>query len=121
MATLKEEGLYDKAIIVFTADHGEMFGSHMLWQKMCMYEESAKVPFSYQTTQNSPVAIKESQILVSLVDILPTLLDYNSLPIPPKRWTISKTLIEGKIFLIGTLSLFNMMAMVHWGVPSDAY
>ncbi len=31
---LKDEGLYDKAIILFTADLGEMLGSHMLWQKM---------------------------------------------------------------------------------------
>ena len=77
---LKDEGLYDKAIIVFTADHGEMLGSHSLWQKMCMYEESAKVPLIIKLPKNRPVAIKESDALVSLVDILPTLVDINAIP-----------------------------------------
>lgn len=78
--TLKEEGLYDNAIILFTADHGEMLGSHMLWQKMCMYEESAKVPLIVKLPKNNQATIKESDALVSLVDILPTLLAYNNMP-----------------------------------------
>lgn len=79
MATLKEEGLYDKAIILFTADHGEMLGSHSLWQKMCMYEESAKVPFILKMPASEKPAIKESDALISLVDFLPSLLDYTNL------------------------------------------
>src|SRR5690606_17885627 len=39
VAALKQSGIYDKALIIFTADHGEMLGSHSLWQKSCMYEE----------------------------------------------------------------------------------
>lgn len=77
---LKEEGIYDKAIILFTADHGEMLGSHMLWQKMCMYEESAKVPLIVKLPKNIQPAVKTSDALVSLVDVLPTLLDFNGLP-----------------------------------------
>ena len=76
---LKEEGLYDKAIILFTADHGEMLGSHMLWQKMCMYEESAKVPFILKLPKGLPSSIKESNELISLVDFLPTLLELNGM------------------------------------------
>jgi arylsulfatase A-like enzyme len=76
---LKEEGIYDKAIILFTADHGEMLGSHSLWQKMCMYEESAKVPLIIKMPNNVQPAIKESAELVSLVDVLPTVLDFNGI------------------------------------------
>ncbi len=78
--TLKEEGLYDKALIVFTSDHGEMLGSHSLWQKMCMYEESVKVPLLLKLPANRPAIRKESDVPVSLVDVLPTLLDFNGLP-----------------------------------------
>ena len=43
---LKEKGLYEDSVILFLSDHGEMLGSHRLFQKMCMYEESAKTPLS---------------------------------------------------------------------------
>ncbi len=79
ITALKEEGLYDKAIILFTADHGEMLGSHSLWQKMCMYEESAKVPFVLKMPAGEHIALKESDALISLVDFLPTLLAYNGM------------------------------------------
>ncbi len=45
---LKEQGLYDDALIIFTSDHGEMLGSHALFQKMCMYEESVRIPLSFK-------------------------------------------------------------------------
>lgn len=82
--TLKEEGLYDKAIIVFTADHGEMLGSHSLWQKMVMYEESSKVPLIIKMPKDFQVSVKKSDALVSLVDVLPTLLEYNAVAIPER-------------------------------------
>lgn len=72
---LKDQGLYDQSIIIFTADHGEMLGSHSLWQKMVMYEESAKVPLIIKLPAGTPVAIKQSDALISLVDIFPTLVD----------------------------------------------
>ncbi len=95
--TLKDEGLYDKSIILFTADHGEMLGSHMLWQKMCMYEESAKVPLIVKFPKSIQPTIKESDALVSLVDILPTLLDINGMAGGPKMDGLSlMPLIQGK-------------------------
>ncbi|KKL92932.1 hypothetical protein LCGC14_1879760 [marine sediment metagenome] len=41
---LKRRGMWDDALVIFTSDHGEMLGSHGLYQKMCMYEESLRVP-----------------------------------------------------------------------------
>lgn len=81
---LKEENLYDQAIIVFTADHGEMLGSHSLWQKMCMYEESAHVPLIIKFPRYYKTAVTEVTMPVSLVDVFPTLLDFNGLAIGKK-------------------------------------
>ncbi|CAL1518702.1 sulfatase-like hydrolase/transferase [Chitinophaga sp. MM2321] len=82
---LKDKGLYDKALIIFTADHGEMLGSHSLWMKMCMYEESTRVPLIIKFPSDFRPAVGETNQLVSLTDVWPTLMDF--LQINPKDKT----------------------------------
>jgi arylsulfatase A-like enzyme len=77
--TLKDEGLYESSIIIFTADHGEMLGSHLLWQKMCMYEESSRVPLFIKFPGSFVPAVEKVDIPVSLVDVFPTLMEFNDL------------------------------------------
>lgn len=36
--TLKDKGMYDNALICFTADHGDMLGDHYHWRKTYPYE-----------------------------------------------------------------------------------
>jgi len=77
---LKEEGLFENTIIVFTADHGEMMGSHGLMNKSQWYEEAINVPLviSYPAKLNPGV----SKCLVSPVDYLPTLLALSGSEVP---------------------------------------
>ena len=44
LATLRELGLEQDTIVVYTTDHGEMLGEHGLWQKFVFYEPSVGVP-----------------------------------------------------------------------------
>jgi arylsulfatase A-like enzyme len=44
LAALDHAGMLDDSIVIFTSDHGEMLGSHRLYQKMCCYEEAVRVP-----------------------------------------------------------------------------
>ncbi|MCA0270716.1 MAG: sulfatase-like hydrolase/transferase [Proteobacteria bacterium] len=69
---LKSEGLYDDAVILFTSDHGEMLGSHRLFQKMCMYEEAIRTPVSLKHPGGRPGV---DPATVSHIDVLPTLCD----------------------------------------------
>lgn len=74
LKTLKDEGLYDNTIVVITADHGEMMGSHGLMSKNIWYEESINIPFIIRWPERLKAGQK-SDLLISPTDIMPTLLN----------------------------------------------
>lgn len=69
---LKEADLYNNTIIIVTADHGDMLGERGLWYKMNFFEHSARVPL---IMHGPGVASGTQAAPVSLVDLLPTLVD----------------------------------------------
>ena len=78
---LKAREMYEDALILFLADHGEMLGSHCLFQKMCMYEESVRTPIALKLPGSaSPTGARGE--LVSAIDVLPTLCELCGLPLP---------------------------------------
>jgi arylsulfatase A-like enzyme len=82
LAAVKQKGIDDNTIIVFTTDHGEMAGSHKLIAKTTFYEESSKIPIiiKYPKIINPKTVNKKS--LVGTIDIMPTLLDLAGINIP---------------------------------------
>ncbi len=94
---LKTQGIYEDTIILFTSDHGEMLGSHGLWQKMCMYEESTRIPLYLKFPSSYIPNNKSIDTLISAVDVLPTLCDFLKLEMPEGLSGQSlMPLIEGK-------------------------
>lgn len=73
LSVLEKTGLADNTIVILTADHGEMMGERGMWFKQHFFEWAAKVPLIV----HAPGRWKDSRIRqnVSLIDILPTLLD----------------------------------------------
>jgi len=73
MGALRDTGLADETIVIFLSDHGEMLGERGLWFKMNFFEGGARVPLIVGGAGRfAPRRIDAS---VSLVDILPTLVD----------------------------------------------
>ena len=72
MAAVEGSGQADDTIVVFTSDHGEMFGAHGRRAKLIFYEEAAHVPFFIRWPGRVPAG-STPDILLSTVDILPTL------------------------------------------------
>jgi arylsulfatase A-like enzyme len=80
---LKEAGLEDNTLIVFTSDHGDMDSSHKLEHKQVLYEESIHVPFIMSYKGRIPASVVDDSHFVSNgLDLLPTLCDYVGIKIP---------------------------------------
>jgi len=78
--TLRECGLEENTLVIYTSDHGEQLGHHGLWWKCCMYEESARVPLLMRGPGiRGGTAVKAP---VSLIDLLPTVCDAAGVPLP---------------------------------------
>lgn len=81
MKALKDLGLEEDTIVIFTSDHGEMFGAQGRIFKMIFYEESARVPFLIRWPKNIKAG-SVSDACMSTVDIMPTLLGLCGLDSP---------------------------------------
>lgn len=73
IASLRDTGLLNNTIVIFTADHGELAMEHRQFYKMSMFEGSSHVPLLFM----GPQLMSGLQVdqLVSLVDLYPTILD----------------------------------------------
>ncbi len=69
---LKETGLYENTIIIFTSDHGDMLGEMGMVQKRCFYEWSSRIPLLIHYPDNRHERVEEP---VSIVDLAPTIVD----------------------------------------------
>ena len=84
IGALREEGILDNTLILFTSDHGDMLGDHGLYAKRFLYQGSVRIPMLLVT----PVGRDEirrgtvDNRLVALQDIMPTLLSLCDIPVP---------------------------------------
>ena len=80
---LKEKGLLENTIIIYTSDNGRFQGSHGLFDKALLYEESVKQPlivFDGRAAEGKRG--RRVTGLISSVDIAPTILALAGLPAP---------------------------------------
>lgn len=70
LQALKEEGLEDNTIVVFTSDHGFHLGEHSFWMKVSLHEESVRVPMIIKAKGIKPSTCNS---FVELLDLYPTI------------------------------------------------
>ena len=73
LAVLRDTGMDENTVIVFTSDHGDMLGQRGMVQKRCFYEWSAKVPLLLRLPGMAHAGRRVSDPC-SLLDVAPTLL-----------------------------------------------
>uniref|UniRef100_A0A665TF18 Arylsulfatase K n=1 Tax=Echeneis naucrates TaxID=173247 RepID=A0A665TF18_ECHNA len=73
ISSLRDTGLLNNTVVIFTSDHGELAMEHRQFYKMSMFEGSSRVPLLIMGPgMKSGSLVKD---LVSLVDLYPTMLD----------------------------------------------
>ncbi len=78
---LREEGIYDRSLIILTSDHGEEFYEHGGYRHWKLFTEHLQVPLIIKFP-GSEFAGREIGRPVRTIDILPTVLEYLKLPPP---------------------------------------
>jgi choline-sulfatase len=85
LEALDRSPLREDTVVLYTSDHGDMAGQHGMWQKHCFYEPSVRVPLLLRLPEalsrraRLPARVPEN---VSLVDVLPTLLELAGAAVP---------------------------------------
>jgi choline-sulfatase len=82
MQALKDNGLEDNTIVVFSSDHGYLLGHHHKYQKQHLFEESTRVPFIVSVPWLKEQHGKQTKKITELIDLYPTLADLAGLKAP---------------------------------------
>ncbi len=82
--SLEEAGKLDDTIIVFTADHGDMVGGHGMISKgtKALYDEMIRIPLLIRSGEEPRTVERD----VSLMDLMPTLLELAGSKRRPDGW-----------------------------------
>src|SRR5262249_9295903 len=79
---LKRRGLYDRTLVVLTADHGEEFHEHGgWWHGTTLYDEQIHVPLILKPPSGSGRGVVIDELATSL-DIAPTIIARAGIPVP---------------------------------------
>ena len=82
VAALKEAGLYENTMIIYTSDHGEFLGCHhMLLKGNHLYEPLAKIPLIIKYPENTHAGIVDEGLSEN-IDLAPTILRVANAQIP---------------------------------------
>jgi arylsulfatase A-like enzyme len=81
--TMKEAGLEKSTLLLFTADHGDMLGSHGGRNKQQPYDESIRIPMLLHWPAGFGVSSHKLDAPINSEDLMPTILGLCGVAIPP--------------------------------------
>jgi arylsulfatase A-like enzyme len=86
VAHLKSTGEYDRTLIIFTCDHGEMLGDHWMWGKAGYFDESYHIPLIIIDPRKAADDGRGRVVseFTESIDVMPTILDWLGLE-PPSQ------------------------------------
>ncbi len=82
---LKDSGEWQRTLIVFTSDHGDQLGDHWMMSKFSYFEQTYFIPLIIRDpeTSSDPGRGKMIDAFSENVDVMPTILEWLGLDLPP--------------------------------------
>lgn len=78
-------GVLDNTVVIYTSDNGRFHGSHGLYDKALLYDESVKAPLIvFDGRAPKKLRGRRESALISSVDIAPTILSLANVPVPDR-------------------------------------
>ncbi len=97
LAALRERGLEENTVVIFTSDHGDMDSAHRMEHKTVLYEEACRVPLLVSAPGAARPGGVESRLVSNGLDIVPTICDYAGAELPGDlRGSSLRPLVEGR-------------------------
>ena len=82
LAALRQGGLEENTLVIFTSDHGDMDSAHRLEHKTLFYEEAARIPLIVSQKGRTKVGVDTTHLVSNGLDLIPTLCDYAGIAPP---------------------------------------
>jgi arylsulfatase A-like enzyme len=82
LRTLRETGIENDTIFVFTSDHGDMLYSHGYQKKQQPWDESICIPFLLRYPALLGTQGRKLDVPINAPDVMPTVLGLSGLPVP---------------------------------------
>ena len=114
---LKESGLADDTIVIYTSDQGVFLGEHGLFDKRYMYEESLRTPLVIRYPDRIEPGLVCHELVQNL-DIAPTILDVAGAEIPGEMQGQSlQPLFQTPAMADWRDAVYYQFFESGWGVP----
>lgn len=97
IAALRDAGLDENTVVIFSSDHGDGLAAHQWNQKWALYEESVRVPLIIRHPQYRNSNVVDKSLVSSGLDLYPTICDFTGIDRPAKlRGRSLRPALEGK-------------------------
>lgn len=82
---LRENGLYENALVIVMADHGDAFFGHARFgHNRTLYDDMVRIPLLMKFPIEAGIAPRRLEALVETVDVVPTIFDFLGFEMSPQ-------------------------------------
>lgn len=121
LTALRDQGELDNTLVIFTSDHGEMLGDYGSYGKRCLLDPASRVPLIVRYPERFAENAR-CDTPVSLVDILPTVLQATDIGVTEDRVGIDlASVARGECDREGVLVQFNRNALGLYGIVTAKF